>query len=203
MVNKSTFLGLLISVISAFIGCDNKKSTDDSIVTEGEFIADSVYIESGNKIVGATFDTLRKSLFSAISLHGLEGAITFCNERAYPITNIYADSVVIRRTSLRVRNESNYPDSLEVIVLNEMDKLMNASQTPGVRIVRHSSNGEVHFFKPILLQPMCTNCHGAPQTQIQSSTLARIQQLYPNDKAIDFKDGDLRGLWHVIFKPKE
>jgi hypothetical protein len=202
MVKKLTILLLFIPVFSSFVGCNNKKSIDDGIVAEEEFTADSVYIESGNKIVAATFDTLRSSLFRAISLQGIEDAITFCNEKAYPITNIYADSVAIRRTALRVRNENNKPDSLEVRILDEMTQLVSASKSAGVKIIRHPSNGEVHFFKPIMLQPMCLNCHGTPQTQIQGATLARIQQLYPNDRAVHFKEGDLRGVWHVIFNPK-
>jgi hypothetical protein len=43
------------------------------------------------------------------------------------------------------------------------------------------------------------NCHGTPGKHIQDATLTRIQQLYPEDRAVNFKEGDLRGLWHIIF----
>ena len=160
-------------------------------------IPDSVYMDRGNQLVAETFDTLRSSLLSAIGSEGMDGAIEFCNEQAYVLTGILGDSVVIRRTSLLFRNPGNKPDSLERIVLDEMSD----TQTPQPKLV-HRQNGEVHFFKPILLQAMCLNCHGAPGTEIQPATRNAISQHYPNDSAINFKVGDLRGAWHIIFNPE-
>ena len=78
------------------------------------------------------------------------------------------------------------------------------SGVPKLKVIRPGSSDEIHFFKPILLQAMCLNCHGSPGQDIQSPTLARIQQLYPDDRAVNFKEGDLRGVWHIIFKsPKK
>ena len=69
-------------------------------------------------------------LLHAINSKGIEGAISFCNEKAYPITATYADSVVIRRTALRYRNPKNEPDSLERMVLDEMNQqVLSASET--------------------------------------------------------------------------
>jgi hypothetical protein len=49
------------------------------------------------------------------------------------------------------------------------------------------------------MQGMCLSCHGKRE-QIPAPTLNAINQLYPNDKAFDFKEGDLRGIWHITFK---
>ena len=165
-------------------------------------IPDSVYAKEGNKIVALTFDTLRNSLLQAIRSKNIDGAIVFCNEQAYPITDIYSDSVVVRRTALRVRNPDDSPNSLERSVLNAMSEEMK-TESPGIRIVRSDSTKQVHFFKPILLQPLCLNCHGSPGNQIQNSTLGKIHQLYPNDQAVGYKEGDLRGIWHIIFNPEK
>ena len=87
--------------------------------------------------------------------------------------------------------------------MEEMERQFS-SGVPTVKVFRPSSSDEIHFFKPILLQAMCLNCHGSPGEHIQAPTLARIQQLYPNDRAVNFKEGDLRGVWHIIFKsPKK
>jgi len=184
------------------MSCNTRNDREQQSVTKTP-IADSVYMQRGNQIVSLTFDTLRSSLLSAISSHGIDGAISFCNENAYPITGIYADSVVIRRTSLRVRNLSNKPDSLELLTLNEMEGLMRSSKVPTARVVRQHSMGEIHYFKPILLQAMCLNCHGTPGVQIQNLTQKKITELYPDDQAVNFKEGDLRGIWHIIFKGQE
>ena len=184
------------------MSCNTRKEREEQSVTTTP-IADSVYMQRGNQIVSLTFDTLRSSLLSAISSHGIDGAISFCNENAYPITGIYADSVVIRRTSLRVRNSNNKPDSLELLTLNDMEELMRSAKIPTARVVRQLSKGEIHYFKPIILQAMCMNCHGTPGVQIQNLTQTKIKQLYPDDEAVNFKEGDLRGVWHIVFKDKK
>ena len=199
--NLKSILGFTFLAILA-IGCINRNAPEEQSGTK-TLIADSIYMQRGNQIVSLTFDTLRNSLLRAISSHGTEGAIAFCNENAYPLTDIYADSVVIRRTSLRVRNSNNKPDSLELLTLNDMDGLMRSSKIPTTRVIRQHSKGEIHYFKPILLQAMCMNCHGTPGVQIQNLTQAKIKQLYPDDQAVNFKEGDLRGVWHIIFKEQK
>jgi hypothetical protein len=193
---------LFTFLIPLVVNCNTKQEGRETSTTK-KTIADSVYMQRGNQIVSVTFDTLRSSLLSAISSHGIDGAISFCNENAYPITGIYADSVVIRRTSLRVRNLNNKPDSLELLTLNEMEALMRSSKVPTAKVVRQHSREEIHYFKPILLQAMCLNCHGTPGVQIQNLTQKKITELYPDDQAVNFKEGDLRGVWHIIFKGQE
>lgn len=188
-------------MILMLISCTRKNDTKNE--HEKEPIPDSVYSKAGNRIVALTFDTLRNSLLHAIRSQNVDGAIAYCNEQAYPITAIYSDSVIIRRTSLRIRNHQNSPDSLEHFMLNFMGEQMKTMKMPDTKIVRSKSTKEIHFFKPILLQPLCLNCHGTPGKQIQNSTLAKIQVLYPNDQAFDYKEGDLRGIWHIVFNPQK
>lgn len=195
---KPIIKSTIIAIVFISFGCTSKQSTSEG-TTAAQVIPDSVYIKNGNRLIALTFDTLRNSLVDAIGSKGIEEAITFCNEQAYPLTATYTgDSVSIRRTSTHFRNPNNQPDSLELSVLNKMAGEIQSSLPPKVQLVRKSS-GEVHFFKPIMLQAMCLNCHGAPNKEIQPATLARIQQLYPSDQAVNFKEGDLRGMWHVTF----
>jgi hypothetical protein len=63
--------------------------------------------------------------------------------------------------------------------------------------------GMVHYFKPILLQPLCLNCHGNEELDISPAVLAMLKKEYPEDKATGFAAGDLRGMWHITFNPFE
>ena len=184
---------LLVAIASILAGCTSNKTVDSSIVP------DSVYIQTGNHLVALTFDTLRNSLLKAIGDQGLDGAISFCNERAYPLTHIYTDSASIRRTSIKFRNPDNQPDSLELRMLISMEQKQVLNGQPAAVIVRDDKRELVHFFKPIIVQPMCLNCHGKSDRFIQQPTLQRINQLYPDDLAIDYEEGDFRGLWHITF----
>jgi len=79
----------------------------------------------------------------------------------------------------------------------EQKQVLNGQ--PAAVIVRDDKRELVHFFKPIIVQPMCLNCHGKSDRFIQQPTLQRINQLYPDDLAIDYEEGDFRGLWHITF----
>lgn len=196
LLSGKVLLGLGITLF--FVTLVSCTRNQEHQIAQKSAIPDSVYVQAGNAMVSHTFDTLRSELLKAIGSYGMEGAITFCKENALLITDIYADSVVIKRAAMRYRNPANQSDSLESVVMEEMERQL-VSGRPTVKVIR-SSSSDIHFFKPILLQAMCLNCHGTPGKQIQTPTLARIQQLYPDDRAVNFKEGDLRGVWHIIFK---
>lgn len=186
----------LLTLSVAFLSCSREKNQELTSTVS----PDSIYLKQGNEIVAQTFDTLRNSLLRAIGEKGIEHAIGFCNDQARVLTHVYADSIAIRRISLRFRNPNNQPDSVEFEILQAMETTKSSGGTPEVRLVRNEQSGEIHFFKPILFQPMCLSCHGKPNADIQPQTLSAIQKIYPADRAIDFKVGDLRGMWHVVFK---
>ena len=55
--------------------------------------------------------------------------------------------------------------------------------------------GQSHYFRRIVVQEKCLNCHGA-----KSKRPDFVKEKYPKDQAFDFKVGDLRGLYHVTFQ---
>lgn len=178
------FLGLIF----LFVSCTS--SSTKSVESK----SDSLYIKEGDSLVLATFDTLRISLQRTIAKNGFEGAVSYCNVQALSLTNVYKSDVVsIERVSTQFRNHANAPDSLEREVLKRLAAVQKSE------LVRISEN-EVHYFKPIIIQPMCLACHGDPQKDIQPAVLQTISKLYPDDKAIGYKEGDLRGAWHIIFR---
>ena len=191
---KHIIIYISILQIALFVACNNSTKSNDNLKSE--------YTIMGNSIVKKTFDTLRNSLQSAISQSGVEGAVPYCKTAAYSLTNIYAsDSVKIRRTALKYRNPANKPGTSEERILKMFASLkeqgiINDSIKP---ITEESKNGEVHFYKPIMLQQMCASCHGSKSTDIQPYVWKAINTLYPLDMAYDFKTGDLRGMWHITF----
>ena len=191
---KHVIIYISILIIILFTSCNNSN--------KGKLNIQSDYTKMGNSIVKKTFDTLRNSLQTAISQSGFEGAVPYCQTAAYSLTNIYAsDSVTIRRTALKYRNPTNKPDTSEERILKifaslKEQEIINDSIKP---ITEESKNGEVHFYKPIMLQQMCSSCHGSKSKDIHPSVWKAINALYPLDMAYDFKTGDLRGMWHIRF----
>lgn len=184
--------------VCSLMACQKPSSSEESKVSQPW--SDSLVMAIGDKIISQTFDTLRNSLVNAIQKEGFEGAIGFCHENATGLMPAYTDSVVVRRTALRYRNPLNKPDVLETEILEGWSKTHSAGEKLAPRLVR--ANGQLHYFKPIHMQAMCMNCHGSPQKNIRPATLSAIRKNYPGDMAIDFREGDLRGSWHLVFSDR-
>lgn len=188
---KSSFLLVGIAVI--INSCKENKSLS----------ANTDWKSTGDSIVTLTFDTLRNTLLKAIGEKGFPGAVEFCNTEALQLTNTYAaKGIQVKRSSDKLRNPSNAPDELE----NELLKFYRQLKEEKKELrpfIKKDTMGNQHYFKPILVQTMCLNCHGHQEKDIKPVTLEMIHKKYPGDKAIDYKEGDLRGLWHVIFNAAE
>lgn len=159
------------------------------------------YSLNGDSIVKLTSDTLRSALQQSMKEKGVAGAIEYCNVNAYAITSLYAeDDIVIRRTAEKYRNPGNIPDSIEKIVFEHYKSLLE-NKEPLENVVLEAS-GNIHYFKPIILHRMCTNCHGIAGSDIQAGAVEEIRKRYPADMATGFSEGDLRGMWHIRFPRK-
>lgn len=189
------FLTLLIVVAACGTGSDKKAPEE----MKAEILPDTMhYRKMGDSIVKQTFDTLRTQLSSTIQKKGFEGAIGFCKTNAYAIMDkLASDSVMIRRTAVKFRNPKNAPDSLENVVLEKYARAGNDSSLLRAVVVQRGDT--IHYFKPILLMSMCKNCHGDPVKDITPAVLSAIHKDYPDDRAVGFKEGDLRGAWHITF----
>jgi len=64
------------------------------------------------------------------------------------------------------------------------------------------TNGKMVGYYPIMTNQICMQCHGNQDTEVLSETLLQINKLYPNDKGIDYKINELRGIWVVEMNKK-
>ena len=107
--------------------------------------------------------------------------------------------MTIARTALRYRNPLNAPDDCDRKVLEAWEAL----QARGEKLPDHeliSTDDEVvRFYKPIMLLPVCINCHGSDE-QLIPELKTELDELYPGDQARDFRVGDLRGAFRVELK---
>ncbi len=189
-MRKLTFPILIL--LTALSDCTTKKQPEDL----------SAWKIKGDSVVTRSFDTLRNTLLRTIGEKGFAGAVGFCKEQALPLTNTYGnEEVSIKRTSNRLRNPANAPDSLEARILSQLQSLKNKN-LPLIDFIVPNNTG-YHYFKPIVIQAMCLNCHGDRSTQIKPGTWDAIVQQYPADSAFNYKEGDLRGIWHITFPARK
>lgn len=157
------------------------------------------FLLQGDTITRVAFATISSELQAALQRGGIETALHHCHVRAVPLTDSLARTqhVSLRRVSNKPRNRNNKADKLEEFLIRGFTNDLNEQNPITPKLVL--KNDTVLYYKPIIIQPFCLNCHGTPGTELRKENDRLIRQLYPGDKAVGYKQGDLRGLWRVAF----
>jgi hypothetical protein len=156
-------------------------------------------IKSALRKEAKTFmDSLKSVLVYKIQTEGIISAVNVCSDTAQVLTESYAKAkdLSIKRVSFKNRNPKNVPDEYETKVLKKFEELVASGKlTPEVEhieVVTENSTKKVRFLKPIIIQAECLNCHGQ-EAQILPDVKNVILTKYPQDKAINYNLGELRG----------
>ena len=199
--------GLLAGAL-LFAACANQEKKQQQNIDEVAKVSPvhftdslrNVLIKRGNMIVNQAQISLQKALKNAIKSGGMEHAIQFCNSKAIALTDSVstAQQAQIRRLAKKYRNPLNETDSAESKIFKAYVLAWLNGKTLAPKIIPNEK-GQPVYYKPIGIQPICLNCHGKPGEDIPPQVMATIAQLYPEDKAVDFKKLELRGMWAVTF----
>lgn len=154
----------------------------------------------GARIVKLSSSAIGKARKKAIEEKGAEHALDFCNQQSMNITDSLAkaENVIIRRVAKKNRNPENETNAVESKIYRQyiMEWLGNQPLKPKLTI---DKNGHPVYYKPIIINKKCLTCHGKPGETIPEDLAAKIAELYPNDKAINFEDRHPRGMWAITF----
>lgn len=172
---------------------DNKSKIEDQSVEE-------IYLKKGEEIAMATKSILGKNLMTAINEKGTIHALSFCNNRALSLTDSLAPNyqAKVKRVSHKPRNALNLASNDELEILRQM-KQKSESTEGQTRFIKFFDD-KIISYHSIFINGMCLQCHGKVGAEILPETLQKIHEFYPNDKAIDYEEGDLRGMFVVEMK---
>jgi hypothetical protein len=151
-------------------------------------------------IAAAMLKELGQTLQAAMADGGPENAIGVCKTQAPEIAMKLSmkHQLKVARVGTRARNpDMGVPNDWQTQALKQFESRLAKGDKPYdiefIQLVKSGSYDlELRYAKPIVLQPMCTACHGTPE-QISPEVKAKLDQLYPNDKAVNYKPGELRG----------
>ena len=185
---------LIFIFSNCFDGSATKKTEAVSVQTD--------YLEEGRKIAMMTFATLSENLQTAMERGGVPEAVAYCNLAASSLVDsldqVY--QVEIKRTSMRVRNPQNRPTIEEGKQLRSYQEQADAGKE--LKALMRQSGKDVIFHAPIFVMPLCQKCHGKIGEELKKEDYEVIHRLYPEDEAVDYYTGDLRGMWSISFKGK-
>lgn len=170
-----------------------KKISDAELMIKGESM--------GLAILQETEQTFQQSLMKAVQEQGTEGAISFCNLNAYSLVRGYQDSlgVEIKRVTDRPRNPADTLSAFE----KEIFEAYEFAPEMATAQLQELDENTLILTKPIIISNgVCLNCHGKTGSEISEATYRQIQSLYPQDQAVNYKIGDLRGMWSVRIPKK-
>lgn len=187
------FLTLLVQACQS----STKESQETTLTNTDEITSDSLYLEQGKKIAGATFAALSSALQKALAEGGVQEALSYCNIAALPLTDSLSEvhQATIRRSSLQLRNPANTPSKEEMTMLETYQRMAKANQPLKPTVKR--TDAAIHFYAPIKINAFCLQCHGKVGKDISEEDYAFINKLYPEDRAIDYEDGHFRGIWSI------
>ncbi len=134
-------------------------------------------------------------LMAALDESGPAGGIGVCRDKAPAVaanvTEIYG--VEIGRTSAMLRNASNVAPGWASPYVDAMVEDPTWVGGP---------EGELGALLPIRLKAECQMCHGPAET-IDEGVMTAILEAYPDDQAVGYSEGDLRGWFWVEAPPGE
>lgn len=172
----------------------------------GNIIITQAFIDSkmddSRQAAQALGKALKASLVSAIEEGGPTQALTMCNLEAPEIAQKIASDkgVKVSRVSLKNRSLMGEASDWQRSVLNDFEQRKAAgepiSELEFSEVVEYNGQSLMRFMKAIPANnDACMACHGsniAPEVQ------AKLDELYPNDKATGYEIGDLRGAFVVL-----
>ena len=180
---------VLVGILSVFLVQCNKESGNKGIIPERKEEIKSLTKEDFKNIAEQTKKNLVGNLTKQISENGVEKALEFCNVNAIPLTQkLEAENgVMVKRVSDKNRNPDNTANETELKIIEQFKTQLAKNE----ELKATMENGI--FYAPITTNAMCLQCHGS-EKEMKPEVLAKIKSFYPNDKALGYKENELRGL---------
>ncbi len=160
--------------------------------------ANDPQLDDARKVAGALPPKLLAVLAAEMEKSGPEGAISVCKEKAPELARAASQESgwAIRRVSLKNRNPKAVPDAWERAALEDFDRRAAAGEKPVTlekgEVVAEGGRKTYRYMKALPTLPACTNCHGDPAT-MKPAVIEKLASLYPQDRAVGYKVGDIRG----------
>ncbi|MDP2811198.1 MAG: DUF3365 domain-containing protein [Rhodocyclaceae bacterium] len=156
-------------------------------------------LEEARAVATSIPPKLLEVLNAEIAKGGPESAIGVCREKAPQMARAASEKTgwAIRRVSLKNRNPKAVPDAWEKTALEDFDRRAagGGEKPTGMEkgeIVADGGARTFRYMKALPTQDICMDCHGMTE-RISPAVKARINEFYPDDKAVGYGPAEIRG----------
>jgi hypothetical protein len=155
-------------------------------------------IARADLMIVAMHDSMMRELARGFEVGGADHAIKSCHiDSLLMAQRIAREGAAVGRTSDRLRNPTNTakPWAAELVKANAGRM---ARDVDGFAV---DLGDAVGVLRPLAERPICANCHG-PVDKLSGAVRQELADRYPADKAVGFKEGEIRG-WLWVEVPKQ
>ena len=162
------------------------------------FAADEPWMADARTVATAVPPKLLQVLTDAIAKSSAADAVTVCQDIAPKMAKAASEQSgwQVRRVSLRNRNPKAVPDAWERETLEDFDRRASAGEAPASleRTTVQTVDGKPlqRYMRALPTQGLCLSCHG-PADQLAPGVAERLKALYPDDRAVGYSLGQIRG----------
>lgn len=168
------------------------------MTTQGAVAADEPWMADARAVATAVPPKLLQVLTDTIAKSSAADAVTVCQDTAPKMAKAASEQSgwQVRRVSLRNRNPKAVPDAWERETLEDFDRRAAAGEAPAsleratVQIV--DGKPLQRYMRALPTQGLCLSCHG-PSDQLAPGVADRLNALYPDDRAVGYSLGQIRG----------
>ncbi|HMQ00570.1 MAG TPA: DUF3365 domain-containing protein [Cyclobacteriaceae bacterium] len=191
---QNTSIGILVLLALLTCCAKHEKQTNIEEIENNQYL-----LQLGDSITKQSFQVIRTALMNAIQAGGLPQAITYCNLAASGLTDSLSQAyhLNISRVSDKYRNKVNEANPFEI----EMINAYKSGEKSGEMLTE--IEGRKIYYKPIMTQAFCLNCHGTAGKELTEANDELIKTYYPDDHATGYAENEVRGLWKVVFNMKK
>ena len=155
-------------------------------------------IARADLMIVAMHDSMMRELARGFEVGGADHAIQSCHiDTLLMEQRIMREGAAAGRTSDRLRNPTNTPKPWAAELVKANAGRM-ARDVDGFAV---DLGDAVGVMRPLAQRPICANCHG-PADKLSRAVRRELVDRYPADKAVGFKEGEIRG-WLWVEVPKK
>jgi len=159
--------------------------------------AQSAAVDRAKAAAKAFAGALKEELGAAVAAGGPPAGVEACVDAAPRQTAAQAAAagVQLGRSALRLRNPANRGPGWVQAGLQAWGERKHEGLQPQISVHKGDQGEVVRVLLPIAVEPQCAACHGDRAAQ-PPALQAALAAKYPDDQAVGFAPGDLRGgLW--------